>query len=64
MVGRRQIGRTGLSVTELGPGCATLGGSRIEFRANLALLRHPIPAALWADLRQAGLLHPAAPVPN
>ena len=35
-----------------------------EFAANLGLLRHPIPAALWADLRQAGLLHPAAPVPN
>jgi D-threo-aldose 1-dehydrogenase len=35
-----------------------------EFRANLGLLRHPIPAALWADLKQAGLLHPAAPVPN
>ena len=34
-----------------------------EFRANLDLLRHPIPAALWADLRQAGLLHPDAPVP-
>src|SRR5579872_1443387 len=34
-----------------------------EFEANLALLRHPIPAALWSDLRQAGLLHPAAPVP-
>ena len=29
-----------------------------EFRANLDLLRHPIPAALWDDLRQAGLLHP------
>src|SRR5829696_5295503 len=35
-----------------------------EFNANLALLRHPIPAALWSDLRQAGLLHPAAPVPG
>jgi len=35
-----------------------------EFRANLGLLRHPIPAALWADLKQAGLLHPAAPVPG
>jgi D-threo-aldose 1-dehydrogenase len=34
-----------------------------EFAANLALLRHPIPPVLWADLRQAGLLHPAAPVP-
>ncbi len=35
-----------------------------EFQANLRLLRHPIPASLWADLRQAGLLHPAAPVPK
>jgi D-threo-aldose 1-dehydrogenase len=35
-----------------------------EFVANLDLLRHPIPAALWADLRQAGLLHPDAPVPS
>jgi hypothetical protein len=35
-----------------------------QFRANLDLLRHPIPAALWADLRRAGLLHPAAPVPS
>jgi hypothetical protein len=29
-----------------------------EFRTNLDLLRHPIPTALWADMRQAGLLHP------
>jgi len=35
-----------------------------EFRTNLALLRHPIPAALWQDLRAAGLLHPDAPVPG
>ena len=34
-----------------------------EFQANLALLRHPIPAQLWADLRDAGLLHPKAPTP-
>jgi D-threo-aldose 1-dehydrogenase len=34
-----------------------------EFTANLALLRHPIPATLWSDLRQAGLLHPEAPMP-
>lgn len=34
-----------------------------EFAANLGLLRHPIPAALWSDLRSAGLLHPDAPVP-
>jgi D-threo-aldose 1-dehydrogenase len=35
-----------------------------EFIQNLGLLRHPIPAALWADLRQARLLHPDAPVPE
>ena len=34
-----------------------------EFHANLALLRQPIPAELWADLRDTGLLHPAAPTP-
>jgi D-threo-aldose 1-dehydrogenase len=34
-----------------------------EFAQNLALLRLKIPAALWSDLRQAGLLHPEAPVP-
>ncbi len=34
-----------------------------EFEANLALLRHPIPPALWQELRAAGLLHPAAPTP-
>jgi len=35
-----------------------------EFEANLALLRQPIPAALWADLREQGLLHPEAPTPS
>jgi D-threo-aldose 1-dehydrogenase len=35
----------------------------VEFRQNLELLRHPIPPALWQDLRDAGLLHPAAPTP-
>src|SRR5215470_416383 len=34
-----------------------------EFEANLGLLQHPIPPVLWADLRQAGLLHPNAPTP-
>ena len=34
-----------------------------EFRANLALLEHPIPAGLWQELRDAGLLHPDAPTP-
>jgi D-threo-aldose 1-dehydrogenase len=35
-----------------------------EFRANLELLAHPIPPALWQDLRAAGLLHPKAPTPG
>jgi D-threo-aldose 1-dehydrogenase len=35
-----------------------------EFEANLRLLRYPIPAALWADLRDAKLLHPDAPTPS
>src|SRR5712671_2240588 len=35
-----------------------------EFHANARLLRHPVPAALWADLRDAGLLHPHAPTPE
>jgi D-threo-aldose 1-dehydrogenase len=35
-----------------------------EFHANVRLLRHPIPAALWADLHAAGLLHPKAPTPS
>jgi D-threo-aldose 1-dehydrogenase len=35
-----------------------------EFQANLGLLQQPIPAELWADLRQVGLLHPAAPTPG
>jgi D-threo-aldose 1-dehydrogenase len=34
-----------------------------EFAENLGLMRHPIPPALWPDLRRAGLLHPDAPVP-
>jgi D-threo-aldose 1-dehydrogenase len=35
-----------------------------EFVANLALMRHVIPVALWADLREAGLLHAEAPTPE
>jgi D-threo-aldose 1-dehydrogenase len=34
-----------------------------EFHTNLNLLRYPIPAQLWADLRDAALLHPGAPTP-
>jgi D-threo-aldose 1-dehydrogenase len=35
-----------------------------EFEANLNLIRQPIPAALWADLRDRQLLHPEAPTPS
>jgi len=35
-----------------------------EFAANLTLLRHPIPAALWSDLRDGKLIHPLAPTPG
>jgi D-threo-aldose 1-dehydrogenase len=35
-----------------------------EFEANLKLLQHPIPPALWADLRAEKLLHPDAPTPG
>ena len=34
-----------------------------ELKANVKLLRYPIPPALWADLRNADLLHPDAPTP-
>ena len=34
-----------------------------EFVANLPLFTMKIPASLWSDLRQEGLLHPDAPVP-
>ena len=41
------------------PGPATVA----EIELDVRLLRHPIPPALWADLRAAGLLHPDAPTP-
>lgn len=46
--------------------CAVIPGPRsaAEFDANLPLITMDIPAALWADLRQAGLLHPEAPTPS
>ena len=34
-----------------------------EFEANARLVQYPIPPALWADLRNAELLHPDAPTP-
>src|SRR3954465_9811968 len=43
-VAKRQIGRPGIMVTELGLGCATLGGSRIEVARQTA---EAIVAAAW-----------------
>lgn len=38
--------------------------SREELAANLAMMRHPIPAGLWEELRSLGLLDTRAPVPD
>ena len=35
-----------------------------ELEENLALLRRPVPVALWGELRADGLLHPEAPTPT
>jgi D-threo-aldose 1-dehydrogenase len=35
-----------------------------QVEANLQLLRHPIPAQLWADLKDEGLLPAHAPTPG
>jgi D-threo-aldose 1-dehydrogenase len=35
-----------------------------EFEMNVELIRQPIPAALWAELRDRQLLHPEAPTPS
>jgi len=45
---------------------AVLSGMRTadEVRANVAWFETPIPAALWADLRGAGLVAAGAPVPE
>ncbi len=47
---RRQIGHTGLQVTELGLGCATLGGSQIAVARAAALRgtdRMQEPSRTW-----------------
>jgi D-threo-aldose 1-dehydrogenase len=38
--------------------------SGAEVRANVALLSRALPAALWSDLKSAGLLRPDAPTPG
>ncbi len=44
---------------------AAIPGARApaEVDENLALFRHPVPAAFWAELKAAGLLRADAPVP-
>jgi D-threo-aldose 1-dehydrogenase len=37
--------------------------SAAEVAANLANFETPVPAALWAELKQAGLLRADAPTP-
>jgi D-threo-aldose 1-dehydrogenase len=48
------------AVASIIPGFARLD----DLNANLAHYRRAIPDEFWADLREAGLLHPAAPVPS
>jgi D-threo-aldose 1-dehydrogenase len=38
--------------------------SQEEVKGNLALMRHPIPAALWDELKSLNLLDRRAPVPS
>jgi D-threo-aldose 1-dehydrogenase len=40
------------------------GFARASDLENLAYYRQVIPDAFWADLREAGILHPAAPIPK
>ena len=42
------------------PGAASVA----EVEENARMIETPIPADLWPELRSAGLLHPAAPVPS
>jgi D-threo-aldose 1-dehydrogenase len=46
--------------------CAIIPGPRdaAEFNANVPLFTHPIPGALWSDLKTAGLVRQDAPVPK
>lgn len=38
--------------------------STAELKQNLDYMRWPIPAALWSELRDAGLIDPSAPLPG
>lgn len=45
---------------------AIIPGPRVasEFEENQRLMQHPIPAAMWEELRERELLHPDAPIPS
>jgi D-threo-aldose 1-dehydrogenase len=45
--------------------CAIIPGPRdaAEFNTNVPLFTHPIPGALWSDLKTAGLIRQDAPTP-
>lgn len=48
------------AVASIIPGFAQLS----DLTTNLGHYHRPIPDVLWADLREAGLLHPDAPIPR
>jgi D-threo-aldose 1-dehydrogenase len=44
--------------------CVLTGArSLAELEENVAMFRHPIPAALWSELQREGLLPAEAPLP-
>ena len=49
----------GPAVAAVIPGAASVA----EVEENARMIEAPIPAALWSELKDAGLLDPAAPVP-
>jgi aryl-alcohol dehydrogenase-like predicted oxidoreductase len=62
-----EIGMTGLRVSRLGLGGVALSGAPpavAEVEDNVRMVEFPIPTALWAELKQAGLIAEAAPTPR
>ena len=54
-----------VDIAIIGMSCRFPGAaSAEEVDGNVALMRAPIPPALWADLKARGLVHPEAPVPD
>lgn len=55
-----QFAGTHPAVVSVVPGMRSVG----ELETNLRLFDLPIPKALWQDMRRAGLIDPAAPIPG